>query len=182
MSQDVPQSTTPLASTPTAGNLHPVQSRESLRTGRFIVESSRMSKSRSDITSMDEVSVDADGSDRKSFLGSPASEGKARTEQRSPDSRVSTVGRFSVNRVSTDSTREPEILDVIRNSTKVNTTRRSVVIQDTLSSLTNQIQGLIERNNLLESENARLCRELELSRSHQPGQSYARAPSVKSEV
>jgi len=159
-----PLPTTPVTMTPTAGNLAP------LRAGRFIVDSSRHSRSRSDPTTDDRLDdivgihehSSATGSFIPGSLGSPG-----------PDnSPVNRVGRFAV------AAKDADILDVIRRNVQANTAKRTNPIQETMISLSTQVQALIERNTFLETENARLIREVEAHRAP----AGARAPSVKSET
>lgn len=165
--------TTPVTSTPTAGNLAP------LRAGRFIVDSSRLSRSRSDLASDDRIDESAIGHDVYSTAGSgiPGSTGSPAPDKDSP---VNRVGRFAV------ASKDADILDVIRRNVQANNAKRNTPIQDTLSSLTVQLQALVDRNNYLENENIRLTRELESLRNNgividPPTHRGARAPSVKSE-
>ena len=168
-----PLPTTPLTSTPTAGNLAP------LRAGRFIVESSRHSRSRSDLASEERIDESAIGHDVYSTAGSgiPGSTGSPAPDKDSP---VNRVGRFAV------ASKDADILDVIRRNVQANNAKRNSPIQDTLTSLTVQVQALVDRNNYLENENVRLTRELEALRTGIVMDTPttlrgARAPSVKSE-
>jgi hypothetical protein len=157
-----PLPTTPLTLTPTAGNLVP------LKAGRFTIESSRHSRSRSDLASEERLDDLSANQEHSSVTGSilPGSAGSPGQD----NSPVNRVGRFAVATKDTD----------IRRNVQANNSRRMHPVQDTLSSLGMQIQSLLDRNAYLESENARLTREIESLQ--QPIHRGARAPSVKSET
>ena len=131
--------TTPLSSTPTATAALPT------RAGRFTVDGRSSSDRLEDFRQSEAFNPDPNDS-----AGGSIALGSITPAEHSPVR----FGRFAV------ASKDAELQDVIRRNMQANYSKKSIVVQDTLSLLTSQIQSLVDRVAYLEAENARLTSRL----------------------